>query len=277
MSLSAPDFDYIRDLAASKAGIIIDHGKEYLIEGRLNLLVKTKGYDSLSSLMNELKRNAGYKGIHAETVEALTINETSFFRDPPTFEYIKKSLLPFLIEKNEKSKRISIWSGASSTGQEIYSLVILIKEHFPELGNWNIEILATDLSRHVLSKAKQGIYTRFEVNRGLPQDLKTKYFDPIEGEAWQLREEFRSMVQFEELNLINRWPMTQSFDLILLRNVLIYFKADIKKRILSKVKERIAPHGQLILGSTETTINVDSDWRTVGDRICASYCLDDQN
>ena len=171
MAITAPEFNFIRQLAEQNAGIAIEDGKEYLVINRLEPTAKECGFDSLTHFINELKSSKCSPALTNKTIDALTINETSFYRDGHPFEQLKQNFLPRLIERNKGQRSLSIWSAACSTGQEIYSLAILIKEHFPEVENWNIRLLATDISNRVLNHAKEGIYSSFEINRGLELSL----------------------------------------------------------------------------------------------------------
>ena len=191
-------------------------------------------------------------------VDALTTNETTFFRDVEPFELLRTELLPALIKTRQLSKRLSIWYAASSTGQEPYSVSMLIREHFPELASWTIDQVATDLSRPVLDRARAGAYSQLEVNRGLPVKLLVRYFDK-RGLEWQLKDHIRSMVNFQELNLngVWPWPCLPQFDIVFIRNVMIYFDVPDKQKILGRIYDRLRPDGYLFLGAAETTMNLD--------------------
>lgn len=250
-------FDFVRSFVRTEAGIVLDAGKEYLVESRLAPIVRSEGLPSLDALVQTLR--AGRKTeLHRKVVDALTTNETTFFRDIEPFELLRTELLPALIKTRQLSKRLSIWYAASSTGQEPYSVSILIREHFPELANWKIEQVATDLSRPALERARAGRYSQLEVNRGMPAKLLLRYFDK-QGLEWQLKDEIRSMVTYQELNLNGNWPWPRlpQFDIVFIRNVMIYFDVPDKQKILGRIYDMLRPDGYLFLGAAETTLNLD--------------------
>ncbi len=253
--LSDKDFAFIKQLLQQEAGISLGSDKRYLVESRLRKLVEELGLDSLQTLVGLLRQKR--TDILSRTLDVLTTNETLFFRDRKPFEALRQYVLPELIRKRRQYARLSIWSAAASTGQEPYSIAILIKEHFPSLLKWRISILATDISPSVLEKARQGIYSQLEVNRGLPAAYLVKYFRKI-GKQWQIREDVRRMVEFRELNLVGNWPPIGPFDIVFLRNVLIYFDLATKQRVLARVARVMRPDGYLFLGSAETTLQIST-------------------
>ena len=258
MSLSATEFNYVRRLVLDQAAIVLEEDKGYLVESRLSPLARREGLGSLSVLVEKLQREP-FNGLHRKAVEAMTTNETSFFRDFHPYEALKKSVLPDLIAKRAKERELSIWCAASSSGQEPYSLSILWREHFPLQASWNFRILATDLSTEILSRAREGRYSQLEVNRGLPASLLVKYFQK-QGCDWLLRDEIRGMVEYQILNLAGPWPPLFSADIVMIRNVLIYFGKDTKKEILGKIRRVLKPDGYLFLGGAETTFNLDESY-----------------
>ncbi|EDY81992.1 CheR methyltransferase, SAM binding domain [Verrucomicrobiia bacterium DG1235] len=241
------------------AAIVLPPGKEYLVVSRLEPLARTSGFDSLSMMIDSMRSQRGLQDLHHMTIEALTTNETLFFRDFHPFEAIEKKLLPEIIARRSAERKIDIWSGASSTGQEAYSLAMLIRDRFPELGGWKITILGTDLSYKALEKARSGIYSQLEVNRGLQLPLLVKHFEKS-GRDWQLKKDIRDMVEFRQMNLIEPWPNLPRFDLVMMRNVLIYFDIPAKQKILSNIRSIMHPDGGLFLGASETTLNIDRNW-----------------
>lgn len=255
MSISAPDFDYVRNVVRQNAAIVLEDGKEYLVEARLTPLVRQEGLQSLDQLVARL-RSQPHNGLKQRVIEAMTTNETSFFRDIHPFEALRKTVFPDLIAKRRDEKKLSIWCGASSTGQEPYSMVMLLRENFPELANWTISFLATDLSTEVLARAKSGIFSQLEVNRGLPARLLVKYFTQ-KGIEFHVREDLRKMIEFRSLNLVESWPAMPPLDLVMMRNVMIYFDTPTKKGILQKVVRLMRSGAYLVLGGAETTINLD--------------------
>ena len=256
------DFDYIRTLAYESAAIVLDRGKEYLVEARLTPLARREGFASLSSLIAKMRSDRVPGAIHAMAVDALTTNETYFFRDFHPFEALRKSIVDELIAERRSSRKLTIWCAACSTGQEPYSIAMLLREHFPQLEDWRIEIIATDYSPTVLSQAAKGRYNQVEINRGLPAMYLLKYFTK-DGDSWLIRDDIRAMVQYRPLNLVKPWPLMPACDLIFIRNVMIYFDVETKKGILAKIRNCLLPHGSLFIGSSETTLNIDPSWAPV--------------
>lgn len=250
-------FDYVRDFVRSEAGIVIEAGKEYLVDSRLTPIVRKEGLASIDALVQAL-RTTRQTELHRKVIDALTTNETTFFRDNDPFELLKSDVIPKLIEARRVSKRLSIWYAASSTGQEPYSVSILLREHFPELASWTIEQLGTDLCRGALERARAGKYSQLEVNRGMPAKLLLKYFDK-RGLEWQLKDNITSMVTYQEMNLNARWPWPAipRFDIVFIRNVMIYFDVVDKQKILKRIYDLLRPDGYLFLGAAETPMNLD--------------------
>lgn len=249
------EFTYISDMVRSRSAIVLEPGKEYLVEARLAPLVRELGLESIGALVARLRQPAA--GPLAERVtEAMTTNETSFFRDVAPFQALRTDILPPLVKARAAARRLRIWCAASSSGQEPYSIAMTITDAFPELRGWDLEIIATDLSKEMVERARSGVYKALEVNRGLPAPMLIKFFTKV-GVDYELKPEIRSMVQFSELNLIGPWPAFPTFDIVFLRNVLIYFDVDTKRAIIGRVKRLLAPDGYLFLGAAETTMNID--------------------
>lgn len=261
MAISKSDFDFISQLARSQAAIVLEPGKEYLVEARLGSLAQREGFQSMEALIAKV-RTEPPNGLQHKVIDSLTTNETSFFRDFHPFEALRKSIIPELIEKRAHTRQLTIWSAACSTGQEPFSLAMMLYEHFPQLRDWNISIHATDLSPTVLKAAKLAAYTQFEVNRGLPASYLIKHFSQ-QGDKWYLKDHITKMVQFRPMNLIEPWPIMPAMDLVLIRNVMIYFDIETKKMILKRIRTCLMPHGYLFLGSAETTINIDPEYNPV--------------
>ncbi len=261
MSLAAADFDFLCRFLYERSAIVLQPGKEYLAESRLIPLAKQEGLNGITALVASL-RAAPANGLAQKVVEAMTTNETSFYRDTGPFEALRVHILPALVKATERERALRIWSAASSTGQEIYSTAMLIRDHFPQLAGWNLQLLATDLSRDVLARAREGRFNQLEVNRGLPAPMLVRHFERA-GLDWQLKPDIRRMVEFRELNLSTAWPALGSFDLVFLRNVLIYFDVDTKRRILGRVRQVLKPHGYLFLGAAETTLMLDDGFERV--------------
>ena len=263
--LSKPDFDFVRELVERRSAIVLDDGKEYLASTRLKQVASKEGFESLTALLARLRQGAAPE-LTTKVVEAMTTNETSFFRDLRPFDVLREEILPYLQQERGAKRALNFWCGAASTGQESYSVLMLIAEHFPELLHWRLDFTATDLSTEVLDKARRAVYTQFEVNRGLPAPLLVKYFEPQEGH-WRFKDPLRSKVRFDQMNLVGPWPKRPPLDIVFLRNVLIYFDADVKKQILAKIRDALAPDGFLFLGGAESTVNLDNDFvpvRTCG-------------
>ena len=261
MTLSLPEFNYSRQLVLSQSAIVLEDDKSYLVESRLLPLARREGFASIHLLVQKLQAEP-FHGLHRLAVEAMTTNETSFFRDFNPFEALRKSVLPDLIARRSAERTLNIWCAASSSGQEPYSLSMLIRENFPALLSWKIRILATDLSTDILARAREGRYSQLEVNRGLPASLLVKYFQK-RGCDWFLRDDIRAMVDYQILNLSNVWPTMPPMDIVMIRNVLIYFGMETKKEILAKVRRILKPDGFFFLGGAETTFSIDDSYERV--------------
>lgn len=260
-SLSSRDFAYVRDLVRLHSAIVLEPGKEWLVECRLLPMAYRLGAGSVGELVARLQALA-FGQIHRKVIEAITTNETSFFRDHSPFQALRTTVIPELVRRRESDRRLHIWSAACSSGQEPYSIAMLLREDFPALSGWNIRLLATDISAEVLEKARDGFYTQMEVNRGLPATLLVKYFEK-QGPRWRIHDSLRQAVEFREANLAAEWPCLPPMDVILLRNILIYFDVSTKKRILERVRRLLRRDGYLFLGSAETTINLDPAFEPV--------------
>lgn len=262
------DFQYICDLVRERSAIVLEPSKAYLVEARLSPVARNHGLTTLSDLVVAMRRPAS-RDLVRQVVEAMTTNETSFFRDIHPFDAIRTSVLPELIQKRSAERALNIWSNACSSGQEVYSIAMILREHFPVLNNWKVRLIATDLSSQILGRAREGLFNQTEVNRGLPLPLLLKYFKK-EGLQWRISEEIRRSVEFRELNLVETWPSLPAMDIVFLRNVLIYFSTDTKKAILAKLRRCLRPDGCLFLGAAETTMNLDASFTRaeVGKTIC---------
>lgn len=258
MAISAENFKFIQDFARDSAAIVLEAGKEYLAETRLTPIAKQAGFPTLDAFINQLRTDRKGTLFHEQVIDAITTNETSFFRDFHPFEALRLQILPRLIEQRAGMKKLNIWSAASSTGQEPYTIAMIIREHFPQLRDWNVQILGTDLSPTVLTQARQGIYSQLEVNRGLPAPLLIKYFTKADTK-WALKDDVKKLVEFKQMNLAKPWPIMPMFDVVFIRNVMIYFDVESKKTILKRVRQCLQPQGFLFLGTAETTINLDPE------------------
>jgi chemotaxis protein methyltransferase CheR len=268
-SLAAADFDYVAGLVKDLAAIEVGPDKRYLVEQRLAALARTEKVGSIPELVTR-SRVDGSGRTAKLVVEAMTTNETSFFRDPAMYEYLRHEVIPELIERNRASRALRIWCGASSSGQEPYSVAILLREQFPEiLDTWRVRIVATDISPAMVERTRAGRYGRIEVNRGLPAEYLVRHFTR-DGLEWTVDERLRRLVEARELNLARPLAMAERFDLVLLRNVLIYFSVETKRAVFSRVRDVLAPGGLLFLGSSESTMQIDNTWvrRTYGNISC---------
>jgi chemotaxis protein methyltransferase CheR len=248
------EFDALRALLKSRSGLALSAEKRYLVESRLGPVCQRHGLASLSELAARLKGPPN-AGLERDVVEAMTTNETFFFRDRTPFDLFRDVLLPRCLTTLASQRRIRIWCAAASTGQEPYSLAMLLQEAGAKLAGWQVEIVATDISTEVLEKAKAGLYTQFEVQRGLPIQLLMKYFTQA-GERWQISAPIRAMVDFRALNLIQGFAQLGSFDVIYCRNVLIYFDAPTKGDVLRRLAQALNPGGVVLLGAAETVIGL---------------------
>ena len=242
------DYEFLRKLLKTRSGLDLSSDKQYLVESRLMPLARRVGLPGIPELVQKIK--SGSEALTAETVEAMTTNETFFFRDKLPFDHLRETILPALLPARANRRSLRIWCAASSTGQEPYSIAMCLKEFGAALAGWRIEILATDLSQGVLEKSKAGIFSQFEVQRGLPIQMLVKYFTQT-GELWQLNADIRAMVQHRQLNLLQDFSHLGMFDLIFCRNVLIYFDQETKTDIFGRLAKVLEADGVLALGAAE--------------------------
>ena len=261
--MSSEDFQFFANFLRERSGISIDSSKAYLVEARMATLLKEDALGTLSSLVAAL-RQGGHRTLEDRVIDEMMTNETSFFRDIQPFRALQDYVIPALLERRENDRKLQIWSAACATGQEPYSIAILIKEHFPELADWTLSIVATDLSDSALQKAREGSYSQLEVNRGLPSDLLTKYFVQS-GMRWQIKDEIRDMVEFRKMNLLDPINGLPPADIVFVRNVLIYFELDVKRESLARIREVMNPSSYLFLGGSETTLNIDDHLKRLDD------------
>jgi chemotaxis protein methyltransferase CheR len=256
--LSEENYNFLQRHVYNASGIVLDSSKLYLIESRLTPLVRTESIKSLDDLCLRIRANSTSL-LSRRVVEAMTTNETLFFRDVATFDALRKKIIPRLLAAKGAARKLAIWSAASSTGQEAYSIAIMLAEMGIRADD--VEILGTDLSEQVLDRAREAKYVQFEVNRGLPSPLLVKYFRQS-GLNWELHESIRKMVTFRAMDLRQDMRSVGVFDLILCRNVLIYFDVETKKKIVEQMRRILYPHGTLVLGCAETVINVHDGFAT---------------
>jgi chemotaxis protein methyltransferase CheR len=262
MSVAAGDFDYIAQLVRQRSAIVLEPGKEYLVESRLLPIARKVGDGSVSGLVARLRAEPD-DGLHHAVVDAMTTNETSWFRDHHPFDALGSRILPDLLVRRAAQRQLSIWSAGCSSGQEPYSVAMVLHAQLALHPGWQVRVLGTDLSREMLAKASAGRYGQLEVNRGLPATMLVNHFERS-GTDWVVKEHIRSLVEFRWLNLAEgAEPALPRFDVVLLRNVLIYFDQQTKQRVLARVRRVLRPDGYLFLGGAETTLNVDDAFEPV--------------
>jgi chemotaxis protein methyltransferase CheR len=251
LSTAAPGVDYgfLRRVVQGHSHNVLDPSRDYLFDTRLMRLLRTLGMSRLEDLVEHLRRRKD-PALERAVAEAMTINETSFFRDQRPFDLMRTQLLPRLIERRRSARSLRIWSAACSTGQEALSLAIMLREHFPQVLSWDIRIEGTDISSEVVERARAARYHRIEVNRGLPVRCLVKYFDQ-EEEYWVARKDLRDLCHFRQTNLCKQPAWSRPFDLVLLRNVMLYFGQETRKAILENVHRVTANDGVLLLGVSE--------------------------
>jgi chemotaxis protein methyltransferase CheR len=261
MPLSSADSLFLRTMVRNRSGIVLGEDKGYLLESRLLPLAKVVGLAGLEELTARLRSEPSGQ-LARQVVEAMTTNETFFFRDIHPFECLKKKVLPDMIAKRAAERRLDIWCAAASTGQEPYTIAMILREHFQQIANWPTRFIATDLASEVLKRAREGRYSQLEVNRGLPAPLLIKHFTK-DGLDWKVKDDLKRMVEFKEQNLLESFSISGQLDIIFIRNVLIYFDVETKKSILAKCRKLLRPDGFLFLGGAETTLNIDDAFERV--------------
>jgi len=261
--VTPPDYEYLRKLLKDQSGLDLSADKLYLIESRLLPLARKCSLSGISDLVQKMKR--GWASIVTQVVEAMTTNETFFFRDKVPFDHFREMIVPETVKARANRRSIRIWCAAGSTGQESYSLAMCLKEMGATLAGWRIEIIATDLSQEVLEKSRAGIYSQFEVQRGLPIQMLVKYFKQT-GEFWQINPDIRAMVQHRQLNLLHDFSQLGTFDVVFCRNVLIYFDQPTKVGILDRMARAAERDGYLVLGAAETVVGLTDSFKPVPER-----------
>ncbi|WGR94881.1 protein-glutamate O-methyltransferase CheR [Bradyrhizobium sp. ISRA435] len=262
-SSDAPDYEYLRKLLKDHSGLDLSADKQYLIESRLLPLARKFGLSGIPDLVTKIK--GGSSSLVVQVVEAMTTNETFFFRDKVPFDHFRNTIMPELLKARAARRSVRIWCAAGSTGQEPYSLAMCLKEMGAVLAGWRVEIIATDLSQEVLEKSKAGIYSQFEVQRGLPIQMLVKYFKQS-GEFWQINPELRTMVQHRQLNLLHDFSQLGAFDVIFCRNVLIYFDQDTKINVFNRLARSMEADGFLVLGAAETVVGLTDGFKPFPER-----------
>jgi chemotaxis protein methyltransferase CheR len=266
--MTEQDFSFVSRILRDKTGISLSSGKEYLVETRLINVSRKMGLGSVTEFIQQLRTQCTPKLV-SELTEAMVTNETSFYRDILPFDLLRSTVIPELMAARRGPRGLSIWCAACSTGQEPHSIAILLREYFPELINWRVTILATDISAEMVNRCRTGRYSQLEISRGLPPNLLAKYFQ-TDGESWVLSPKIRGMIDVRVVNLIEDWPSVGQFDLVFLRNVMIYFDLDVKKTILQRMANIVRPDGYLVLGAAETMLGIEGSF-TRAENLNAGY------
>ena len=247
------DYEYLRKILKERSGLDLAADKQYLVESRLVPLARKAGLPGIGDLVQKTK--GGAEALIGDVVEAMTTNETFFFRDKVPFDHLRETMIPAMLQARAARRSLRIWCAAGSTGQEPYSIAMCLKEYGAALAGWRTEIIATDLSNEVLEKSRTGLYSQFEVQRGLPIQLLVKYFKQV-GELWQINADIRAMVQHRQLNLLQDFAHLGTFDVIFCRNVLIYFDQDTKVGVFTRLAKQMEADGYLALGAAETVVGL---------------------
>ncbi len=269
--MTPSDYEFLRKFLKERSGLDLSADKQYLVESRLAPLARKEGLTGITELVSKIK---GGSDPGVEVVEAMTTNETFFFRDKTPFEHLRETILPALLHARASRRTLRIWCAASSTGQEPYSIAMCLKEFGAVLADWRVEILATDISQGVLEKSRAGIFSQFEVQRGLPIQLLIKYFKQT-GELWQINPEIRAMVQHRQLNLLEDFACLGRFDVIFCRNVLIYFDQSAKIGVFKRIAKSMDPDSFLVLGAAESMVGMTDALKPYPERR-GLYCLNSQ-
>jgi chemotaxis protein methyltransferase CheR len=259
--MTPDDFNLVRDILKKRSGLMLGDDKAYLLESRLMPVARKHGLKTLDEVISKV-RTASTEALLVDITEAMTTNESFFFRDTKPFDLFRDDVLPTLLESRGSQRSFRVWCAAASSGQEPYSLAILLKEADRKLAGWRTEIVGTDISLEILARAKEGKYTQFEVQRGLPIQLLVKYFDK-QGEHWSIKPEIRNAVSYREFNLLDSLAPLGKFDVVFCRNVLIYFDQPTKKVVLEKIAAQMPPDGILFLGGAETVLGITDKFEPV--------------
>lgn len=261
MALAHSEFTFISQLVRQRAAIVLEPGKEYLVESRLASLAAREGEGDFARLVTRLQQDRSGQ-LATEVVDAMTTNETLFFRDAHPFEALRHHVLPQLLALRAPTRRLRVWCGASSSGQEPYSIAMVLHEELAKHPGWDVSLLATDINAEMLARTEEGRYSQLEVNRGLPIASLMKHFEK-RGTHWHVKDVLRAMIRTQPLNLAEPFPRFGPFDVVFLRNVLIYFAPEVKRQVLDRVRAVLHPEGYLFLGGSETTLTIDDSWERV--------------
>ena len=254
------DFDFLAKLLKDRSGLVLSKDKSYLLESRLMPVARKRGYKGLEELVAQLRRRD--EALAADVTDAMTTNESFFFRDSKPFDQFRDVVLPNLLKTRATKKSFRIWCAAASSGQEPYSLAMILKENAAKLAGWRTEIIGTDLSREILQKARTGLYSQFEVQRGLPIQLLVKYFKKRDDQ-WEIDPAIRAMVQYKEWNLLQDLKALGTFDVVYCRNVLIYFDQPTKGVVLDNISKQMTDDGVLYLGGAETVLGISERFKPI--------------
>jgi chemotaxis protein methyltransferase CheR len=262
MTVATADFDYIAALVRRRSAIVIEPGKEYLVESRLLPLARRSGVETVADLVARLQSRED-DDLHHDVVDAMTTNETSWFRDRHPFDALATHVVPMLLRSRGRHRRIDVWSAGCSSGQEPYSIAMILHNQMSLHPGWTVRVLGTDLSREMLDRARAGRYGQLEVNRGLPATMLVSHFDRV-GVEWVVKNYLRQLVRFDMVNLAKPLPSwVPFFDVVFMRNVLIYFDVETKREVLERVRRVLRPDGCLFLGGAETALNVHDSFEPV--------------
>ena len=256
MTIAPADFAYVRELVHRRSAVLLEAGKEYLVESRLLPIVQASGEGSLGRLVARL-RSSPEGSLHKQVVEAMMTNETSWFRDHRPYDALESVILPDLLRRRATERRLTIWSAATASGQEAYSIAMVLHERLAADPRWRLRVLATDLSEDMVRRTKAGRYSQLEINRGLPAARLVRHFTRA-GIEWQVNEPLRRLVDVRQLNLAAPFPPLPPVDVLFLRNVLIYFNPDTRRQIFDQVRRVLRPDGYLVLGGAESPLDVDA-------------------
>ena len=261
--MTPQDFNFLRDFLRSQSGLDLADDKRYLVEARLTPIARRAGIADLTALIHAIRSSSDHKLKYA-VVEAMTTNESSFFRDRVPFDNFRDVMVPRMLQARASRREMRIWCAAASTGQEPYSLALTVRED-SRLNSWRVDILATDIAENVMERGKAGTYSQFEVQRGLPIQLLVKYFAQ-KGDVWELDSAIRRMVRWQKFNLLSTFSGLGRFDIVFCRNVLIYFDRETKAEVLSRIAGVLEPDGFLVLGAAETVVGLTDRFQPVPEK-----------
>lgn len=254
MAVSAQDFQFVADIVAHDAGIVLEEKKAYLVDARLSKLAREEGVATPTDVIAKLRKTPT-SDLRRKIIDAMTTNETFFFRDTGLFDGLRTSIMPKLLAQRAKTKTLTVWCAACSTGQEPYSIAMTLHKNFAELSGWRVKIIASDISQTVLKTARSGIYNQIDVNRGLPKDMLDRYFAQ-QGQQWLVKDDLKKWIEFRQVNLKEPFSGVSGIDMIFVRNVLYYFSQDTKVDILNRMAKLLPTDGLLFLGGTESVTGV---------------------